>query len=167
MWYRHLRILDNTVDHPAMTHSSALTVAFATTDRKQVNQHFGSAQAFVIYALSAEQATLVEIAQFGDAAQDGHEDKLASKLELLEGCSAVYCQAVGGSAIRQLLGIGVQPIKVAEGTLIENVLEDLQQQLQSANPVAWLMKAMKRQQIQAEASHTDRFAAMEAEGWRE
>ncbi|MEI6746113.1 MAG: NifB/NifX family molybdenum-iron cluster-binding protein, partial [Methylococcaceae bacterium] len=41
-----------------------------------VDQHFGSAQSFAIYAVNPEQAELLEAAQFGNLAQDGNEDKL-------------------------------------------------------------------------------------------
>ena len=105
-----------------------LKVAFATTDRKHVNQHFGSASAFVIYAVTPAQAGLLGVAQFDDLLQDGHEDKLAAKLELLQGCDAVYCQAVGGSAIRQLLQRGIQPLRVEEGVAIDHLLGELQQE---------------------------------------
>ena len=42
-------------------------------------------------------------AQFGDLAEDGNEDKLVSKLDVLKGCVAVYCQAAGASGPPRLL----------------------------------------------------------------
>lgn len=157
---RHLRIVDgNPGEAPA---GAVVKVAFATADRIHVDQHFGSACSFVIYAVGPAQAALVEIAQFGDLPQDGHEDKLPAKLALLEGCAAVYCQAVGGSAIRQLLSRGIQPLRVAEGALIERVLQELTAAL-PAQPPPWLAKALQRQA----GTDTDRFAVMEAEGWPE
>jgi nitrogen fixation protein NifX len=77
-------------------------VAFATSDRHQVDEHFGAASAMLIYAVTSDQATVVEFAQFGELDQDGHESKLAAKLALLQGCAVVYCQAgrrLGDSAI--------------------------------------------------------------------
>jgi nitrogen fixation protein NifX len=139
-----------------------LKVAFATTDRKHVNQHFGSAQTFVIYSVSQEQTALVEIAEFGELSQDGHEAKLAGKLELLKGCAAVYCQAVGGSAIRQLIAHGIQPIRVDENTAIEQLLRDFKGELETDSS-SWLAKTSKRQG----SSDAKRFDAMEAEGWQE
>jgi nitrogen fixation protein NifX len=137
-------------------------VAFATTDRKRVNQHFGSARTFIIYSVSQEQTELVEIAEFGDLSQDGHEAKLATKLDLLKGCAAVYCQAVGGSAIRQLIAHGIQPIRVDENSSIEQLLRDFKTEL-DANSSSWVAKACKRH----ESSDLKRFDAMEAEGWQE
>ena len=77
---------------------TALKVAFATTDMETVNQHFGSAKSFALYAVDMENSELLEVAQFGELSQDGNEDKLSVKIELLSGCAAVYCQAIGGSA---------------------------------------------------------------------
>ena len=142
--------------------TTGIRVAFATSDRKRVDQHFGTACALAIYAITAEQASLVEFAQFGELEADGHEDKLQAKMALLHGCVAVYCQAVGGSAIRQLLTADVQPFKVAEGTPIEPLLHELQTAI-SAGSKPWLNQALRRRQ----SADAHRFDAMEAEGWQE
>ncbi|MEJ2141949.1 MAG: NifB/NifX family molybdenum-iron cluster-binding protein, partial [Gammaproteobacteria bacterium] len=103
---RHMRIVDSEADSPVM--ETGLKVAFATTDMKTVNQHFGSAKSFAMYMVNPEDATLLEAAQFAILEQDGDEDKLSAKIKMLEGCSAVYCQAIGSSAINQLVLRGVQ-----------------------------------------------------------
>jgi nitrogen fixation protein NifX len=157
---KHLRILAGGVE--AAQPADSVTVAFATTDRKHVDQHFGAAMAFAVYAVSPSHASLVEYAQFGELQYDGHEDKLSPKLALLQGCAAVYCQAVGGSAIRQLLAAGIQPLRVEEGSVIEQLIRDLQADWRAGN-AAWAEKALLRRQEPTD----DRFAAMEAEGWQE
>lgn len=157
---RHLRIVADPIEDYLVNPS--FKVAFATTDRKRVNQHFGSAQTFAIYSVSREQTTLIEIAEFGDLSQDGHEDKLAAKFDLLQGCAAVYCQAVGGSAIRQLIARGIQPIRVDENTPIEQLLKDFKGELESGS-ASWITKASRRQ----DSPNAERFDAMEAEGWQE
>jgi nitrogen fixation protein NifX len=144
---------------------NSVKIAFASSDRRVVNQHFGAAEAFCIYQLSEssanESARLIEMAEFHDSevAMDGHEGKLARKIELLVGCAAVYCNAVGASAIKQLLAAGLQPMKVEEGTSIEALLCGLNHSLQHAPP-PWLAKRMQHKEA-------DRFAAMAAEGWSE
>lgn len=141
---------------------TAIKVAFATTDMVHVNQHFGSAKSFALYAVDPEQSELLEAAQFGNLAQDGNEDKLSVKLQLLEGCAAVYCQAVGASAIKQIMSKGIQPIKVHEGSTIKDLLSDLQAEMKSG-PSSWLAKAIN----QHKAPDPKRFDAMEEEGWEE
>lgn len=158
---RRLKILDCDTD-PTSTDDTGLRVAFASTDMKTVNQHFGSARSFAIYAVDPEQIRMQEVVQFGGIPQDDNEDKLVFKLEVLDGCVAVYAQAIGASAVRQLKGIGVQPVKVSAGTEIELLLDAIQQELRSG-PATWLARAIESQK----PNHPHRFDDMEAEGWDE
>lgn len=141
---------------------AALKVAFASTDMKSVNQHFGSAESLVIYVVDMERTMLLEVFQFGELVQDGDEDKLASKIAALDGCIAVYSQAVGASAVGQLKSKGVHPVKVSAGAEIKDLLENLQDELRKG-PSAWLATTIKSQ------SQVDpnRFDEMESEGWEE
>lgn len=141
---------------------TAIKVAFATTDMVHVNQHFGSAKSFAVYAVNPEHVELLEAAQFGDLAQDGNEDKLSVKIQLLDGCAAVYCQAIGASAIKQIVAQGIQPIKVHEGSSIKELLSDLQSEMKSGQS-SWLAKAIR----QIQAPDPKRFDAMAEEGWDE
>jgi len=141
---------------------TALKIAFATTDMETVNQHFGSAKSFAIYAVNMDDAQLLEAAEFGELQQDGNEDKLSVKIELLNGCAAVYCQAVGGSAINQLIAKNIQPVKVHEGGKIKDLIVDLQHEMK-AGPSSWLAKAIN----QHKSPDPDRFKRMEDEGWDE
>jgi nitrogen fixation protein NifX len=141
---------------------TALKIAFATTDMETVNQHFGSAKSFAVYAVDLENAQLLEAAQFGELSQDGNEDKLSVKIELLNGCAAVYCQAIGGSAINQLIAKNIQPVKVHDGSKIKDLITDLQNEIK-AGPSNWLAKAIN----QHKSPDPDRFKAMEDEGWDE
>lgn len=141
---------------------TALKIAFATTDMETVNQHFGSAKSFAIYAVNMDDALLLEAAQFGELQQDGNEDKLSVKIDLLNGCAAVYCQAVGGSAINQLIAKNIQPVKVHEGGKIKDLIVDLQNEMK-AGPSSWLAKAIN----QHKRPDPDRFNQMEEEGWDE
>jgi len=141
---------------------TALKIAFASTDMETVDQHFGSAKSFAIYAVDMEDSQLLEVAQFGELSQDGNEDKLSVKIELLDGCAAVYCQAVGGSAINQLIAKGIQPVKVHDGSKIKDLIVDLQNEIK-AGPSNWLAKAIN----QHKSPDPDRFKKMEDEGWDE
>ena len=139
----------------------SVKIAFASSDRRLVDQHFGAAESFALYELAEDDARLIEVVQFhdSDTAMDGHEGKLAGKIALLDGCAAVYCNAVGASAIKQLLGAGIQPMKVEEGTPIDALLCSLNQSMKAEPPV-WMAKAMK-------VKDPSRFDAMDAEGWAE
>ncbi len=150
---RHLRLVK-----PTEEVNMSLKIAFATSDRRAVNQHFGAAEAFAIYELGESETRMVEVAEFIETAMDGHEGKLAAKVDLLGDCAAVYCNAVGASAIQQLLAKSIQPMRVDEGTLIDELLVGLQKNLVNDPPV-WLAKHLKKQ------SKAENFA--EDEEWQE
>lgn len=141
---------------------TAIKVAFATVDMQHVNQHFGSARSFALYRVDPENAELLEAAQFGESLQDGNEAKLSAKIQLLAGCAAVYCQAVGASAIKQIVAQGIQPIKVHEGSVIKELIADLQAEMKAC-PSGWLAKAINQKKI----SDPERFDAMIEEEWQE
>jgi nitrogen fixation protein NifX len=105
---------------------------------------------------------LVEATQFGRLGMDGNEDKLAAKIAALEGCIAVYCQAVGASAVNQLRARGIQPVKVEGGAAIIDLIAALQEELR-AGPSAWLARALEARQPR----DASRFDAMAEEGWSE
>lgn len=150
---RHLRLVK-----PIKEKEMTVKIAFASNDRRLVNQHFGAAEAFAIFAMSETDFHLVEVAEFIETAMDGHEGKLAAKIELLEGCAAVYCNAAGASAIQQLLSKGIQPMRVDEGSAIDGLLSSLQKSMQTEPPV-WLSKSIKK------LASIDRFSTDEA--WQE
>lgn len=157
---RRMQLIHN--EEESIIVESGLKVAFATTDLKHVDQHFGSAKSLAIYFVTEEAAEFSEVVQFGNLSQDGNEDKLAEKRRILEGCSVVYCQAIGASAVKQLIAIGVQPIKVHEGSDITQLLDDLKEELRSG-PSSWLARAIKQQQ----GANPDRFNEMLEEDWSE
>ncbi|TCK08382.1 NifB/NifX family molybdenum-iron cluster-binding protein [Marinobacterium mangrovicola] len=138
-----------------------LRVAFATTDRDYVNQHFGSARAFAIFSVGVEKSRLLSVCEFSDQTEEDNEDRLPAKIEQLSGCAAIYCRACGASAVRQLLAQGIQPVRVTDETSIDELLAALQEELR-AGPSSWLAKAIQRQRLGPEA-----FDSMEAEGWDE
>lgn len=157
---RRLKVLPHGTEDNWM--DTAVKVAFASTDMKQVNQHFGAAESFAIYAVDLQRSELLEVVQFGELVMDGNEDKLVAKIAALDGCIAVYTQAVGASAVGQLKGKGIQPVKVTPGAQISDLLDSLQEQLREG-PSAWLAKAIQRQ----DEPDTGRFDTMESEGWDE
>jgi nitrogen fixation protein NifX len=140
---------------------AVLKVAFASTDRTRVNQHFGAAEGFVVYEVTPEKAILVGVAEFAEEAMDGNEDKLGAKVDFLEGCAAVYVMAIGASAIKKLMAKGIQPIRVDEVDAIDDLLFDIAKAITEGG-VAWVDRAIA---AQTKAKSEDRFASMEEEGW--
>ena len=149
------------LDKPA-DGATRIRVAFASSDLKKVDQHFGSAERFVLYDLIPEEHTLHQVFEFGTLDQDGNERKLLEKFVALDGCVAVYCLAIGPSAVRQLMTLNIQPIKVPFGTSISSLLQGLHKELQNGAE-GWLARALAAKQGKDEA----RFDDMEDEGWEE
>ncbi|OSM04021.1 putative dinitrogenase iron-molybdenum cofactor biosynthesis nifX [Magnetofaba australis IT-1] len=139
-----------------------LQVAFATDDLKQVNQHFGATRQLAIYDIDPEAASLKEVAEFASEAMDGNENKLPVRLAALEGCAAVYCLAVGGSAAKQMLARGVNPVRLEHSAQIESLIRDIQHSMQG-DPAPWMRRA-----ADAESRRDPgRFEDMLEESWEE
>ncbi len=139
-----------------------LCVAFATTDVRAIDEHFGSASRFATYRVWADRDELLGVMPLPQSEHDGNEGRLAAKIAAIGGCAAVFCQAVGGSAVRQLLAQGIQPIKVEGGTTIRATLAFLRSEI--ARPTApWIVKALAREGQR----DGDRFDTMASERWVE
>jgi nitrogen fixation protein NifX len=158
---RRLKVVNFGAD--TMANNTAVQVAFATSDMRHVDQHFGAAESFAVYTIDVDQSSLVEVTQFGRLAMDGNEDKLSAKIAALEGCIAVYCQAVGSSAVNQLRAKGIQPVKVTPDAKVADLIQALQEELR-AGPTSWLARALEARQQPGDQA---RFDAMETEGWAE
>ena len=139
-------------------------VAFATADRVSVNQHFGATLGFAIYSVDEEHARLVEVAEFPSESfnnsMDGNESKLADKIAALTGCAAVYCLAIGASAVRQLVASGIQPVRMEDEIAIELLLIHLRKAIHEGG-IAWIDRIVRRD------CDGDRFERMLEEGWQE
>ncbi|PWC22455.1 nitrogen fixation protein NifX [Brenneria roseae subsp. roseae] len=102
-----------------------IRIAFASVDLRVVDQHFGSSPRLAIYGVRSDEVQLLEVADF-TVCQGHNEDKLISRINAVEGCFSLYCTAVGETAFRQLLGIGVRAVNVQMNTPIAMLLADAQ-----------------------------------------
>lgn len=140
-------------------------VAFMTADRHHVDQHFGSAEGVMIYALNEHKWQLVEAIEYLPSPGQTHA-RLPGRIADLKQCAAVYCNACGSAAIRQLLAQDINPVRVAEGADIHIILSELQQELRGT-PVGWLGRALKQvqQEQQSGDAKADWLNAMMDEEW--
>ncbi|MBF0624468.1 MAG: nitrogen fixation protein NifX [Magnetococcales bacterium] len=138
-------------------------VAFATSDLRHVDQHFGATLGMAIYEIHRLGSRLVEAARFQPAARDGLDDKLRPRLDSVAACCLVFCNAVGGSALRQLLLRGVRPVRVDPGTAIGGLVNDLgaaMAQGREFNPYAFLERRVRPRDA-------GRMQALLTETWEE
>lgn len=164
-----------------------IKVAFASTDQNHVNLHFGAGERFVIYEVAPGVADLVAVGEFTPAIMTGsnrfqdvplgqnafvieeipvnpdavtmsHEDKVASKLEFLKDCAAVYAASIGASSIKRIMAAGIQPVIVKAGSAIVDHLNEISMALGSGG-IAWVEKA------KAKHKSADRFDILAEQGW--
>ena len=138
-----------------------LRVAFASNDRSTVNQHFGAAEGFAIYAIDGESAHLVEVIEFRSESMDGNESRLPGRIAALAGCAAVYCLAAGASAVKQLLAAGVHPVRLDEPAEIRPLVKLIAQAIRQGG-LAWVDKKLRQH-----SEGGSRFDRMLEEGWDE
>lgn len=109
---------------------ASLRIAFATNDQVHINQHFGTAAMFALYELSESHWQLIEMVEYENTQKGHDEKKLTSRIDALLQCHAVYCNAIGTSAIKQLLNNNIQPIKVEPAHEINEILINVNKGLQ-------------------------------------
>jgi nitrogen fixation protein NifX len=137
-------------------------VAFATTDCRRVDQHFGSAAAYAIYAVGTERARLLRYVQLTEPEDGDHHAQIEERIAILEGCAGVYCEAIGPGVVRRLLARGVRPIAVDASVPIAGLLLSLQEKLR-AGETPWGGRPLESPREQGPA----RFDAMAASPWVE
>jgi nitrogen fixation protein NifX len=121
-----------------------MKVAFATEDLTHVNAHFGWAKKIAVYDISADDASLAGVLEFGgELEEDGNEDKLMPKIEAITDCAILYVAAIGGSGAARVVARNVHPVRVPETETIANLVENLQFVLRGTPP-PWLRKAVNK-----------------------
>ncbi|MDC0610990.1 NifB/NifX family molybdenum-iron cluster-binding protein [Vibrio sp.] len=147
------------------TDNFSLKVAFATLDRKSVDQHFGSCRTMLVYGVNAQEWNLIEAIEYAEVPASTH-DKLPTRISDLTGCDAVFCNACGASAIRQLLEKNIHPVKVIEGSDIHELLVDIQSEL-NGEPSGWLARAIKQREkeTEPEVKKAERLSQLMDEEW--
>ena len=122
-----------------------MKVAFASTDKVHVDEHFGKAEEFYIWDIGPDSAAFSGVVQVqADEDAPGHsDDKIEARGAALSGCALVYVGEIGGPAAARLVAKKIHPIKSKEQEPITTVVEKLQEVLKE-NPPPWLRKAMMK-----------------------
>jgi nitrogen fixation protein NifX len=128
-----------------------MKVAFATTDEKNVNEHFGRAGSFAIYEMFEGGFRFIEIRKFADGmdrtvmdSRDTgplHDSAVQNKVDRLADCKLIYLTEIGGPSAARLVKKGIMPMKVKEPVMIETALQQLAEKIK-VSPPPWLKKAM-------------------------
>ena len=124
-----------------------MKVAFATTDLKTVDSHFGGARQLAIYDVGSDSSRFLEALQFDNVSEengdhDTETDRLKAKVDGLMGCSLLFCLAIGGPAAARVVGNKVHPIKLPAPEGITEVINRVQGMLKGSPP-PWLRKVLQ------------------------
>ncbi len=103
------------------TPAQAALVAVASKDNRQIDEHFGHAEEFKIYSVTADGATYLETRLVEHYCQGGYgdEDKREVILRALADCRALFCARVGEGPKNRLREAGIEPVDAYPYGLIE------------------------------------------------
>ncbi len=92
-----------------------MRIAVATTDGKNVNQHFGKAEEFHIFELAATGPEFIErrpvtSLSVGDKNHDFDEARFKAILAKIADCGRVYVVRIGEKPAEELRRHGVMPV---------------------------------------------------------
>lgn len=117
-----------------------MKVAFASTDKIHINEHFGRAETFQIWEIGPDEALFSGVLQL-DAVGEDEEGRIEARSSALADCALVYVAQIGGPAAARLVAKKIHPIKSKDCEPITEVVAKLQEVLRN-NPPPWLKKAM-------------------------
>jgi len=129
-----------------------MKIAFATTDGKNIDEHFGRAGMFAVYEITGMGSTFVELRKFSDGMDRSvtdtkdmgplHDSAVQSKVDKLADCKLIYLTEIGGPSAARLVKKGIMPMKVKEVVPIESALDQLLVTIKQSPP-PWLRKALQ------------------------
>ncbi len=117
-----------------------MKVAFASTDKIHIDEHFGKAKEFYLWEIGAEHAEFSGLLQVDEGDGDA-DDRIEARSAALADCAIVYVGEIGGPAAARLVAKKIHPLKSKTREPITEMVAKLQEVLQG-NPPPWLRKAM-------------------------
>ncbi len=134
------RRLDIVQDRNKERKGPYMKVAFASTDKIHIDEHFGQAKEFYLWEIGPENAEFTGVVQVNEGDGDS-DDRIEARSAALADCALVYVGQIGGPAAARLVAKKIHPLKSKDAEPITQVVEKLQQVLQGTPP-PWLRKAM-------------------------
>ena len=119
--------------------AGSIRVAVASNNGAQLDGHFGTCLRFLVYQVSADAQTLVDIRSTLEAEEA--EDKNAFRAELIGDCQVLYVVSIGGPAAAKVVRAGIHPLKKPHGGEAGAVLAELQR-VMAGSPPPWLAKLL-------------------------
>lgn len=105
---------------------NSLNIAFATSNERTLDEHFGSCHQLAIYRLTSNSSEHISTVTFAPSEAGHNQQKISERLASLENCFAVYCLACGNPVRKLLLAQGTRVVLHPQAELIENILPQIQ-----------------------------------------
>ena len=122
-----------------------MKIAFASTDAKSVNEHFGRCETFYLYECTKTGYSFITVSEAPEE-KATESDKLHYKIKCLQGADLVCMTQIGPKASTLVKSAGIFPMKASfEGQGIKEILQKLQALMQSAMPPLWLRQIMTKE----------------------
>lgn len=104
-----------------------MLIAVASKDGKEINQHFGHAERFLIFDVAGDEARLVDEKKVErycsyDADHPLRTPILKAIADALSGCRAVVCAQIGQAPQMEMERLGIDTF-VAEGAIKSTLVE--------------------------------------------
>lgn len=128
-------------DNLVFEEGQGMLIAFASSDGKTIDSHFASSPAFEMYKFTDGPQGVIHTSLKAEDMEES-EDKVDVRIKMLNRCAIVYCTQIGGPAAARLVQSGIHPLKVTEGTPIEEELIKVNKLLQSKRLPPWLQKKL-------------------------
>ena len=122
------------------TQGMNMKVAFASTDKIHIDEHFGRAEEFYVWNVGPQDAEFSGVVQVKDEGGDS-ADRIEARGNALNDCALVYVGEIGGPAAARLVAKKIHPLKSKTREPISEVVTKLQEVLKGSPP-PWLRKAM-------------------------
>lgn len=117
-----------------------MKVAFTSTTGETIDRHFGMADSFHVWEITAEEARFVAKVAGVTAAGD-EEDRISARADAIADCAIVYTMQIGGPAAAKLVARRIHPMKTGTEVPVAEIVGKLQEVLKG-DPPPWLRKAL-------------------------
>ncbi len=107
------------------TPAQSLRVAVASRDGVRINLHFGAAEEFLVFDVTAEGPALVGCRDVPSHAKPGDETERDTICRMLADCKVLLVEKVGAAPQEKLAGVGIEATNLYAGKPIEAALLQL------------------------------------------
>jgi len=117
-----------------------MKVAFTTSTGVEVDQNFRKTTSFTIWDVGPDEAYYVTTVRIADDTTGCEDDRIATRVRALSGCSIVCAREINGPAAAKLAARSIHPMRTGVPTSVEEIISRLKNVLRGT-PAPWIRKA--------------------------